>query len=73
MPIHEYRCDDCETEFEKIILGEPDRIECPDCASQSTQRLVSAFAVATQDSVVSGAREAGPCACGAPQRGMCSN
>ena len=73
MPIYEYRCDDCDTEFEKILLREVDPIECPDCTSQRTQRLISAFAVARQDSAGSAVRESGPCGCGAPQRGMCSN
>ena len=72
MPIYEYRCDDCDARFEKIVLREPDVVECPDCAGRKTQRLISAFAVARQDTSI-GASEAGACPCGAPQRGMCSN
>ena len=72
MPIFEYRCDDCDAHFERIVLREPDAVECPDCAGSKTQRLISAFAVARQDSGI-GASEAGPCGCGAPRRGMCSN
>ena len=72
MPIFEYRCDDCDTRFEKIAFREPDVVECPDCTGSRTLKLISAFAVARQDSSTA-VPEAGACPCGAPQRGMCSN
>ena len=74
MPIYEYHCKNCENKFEKIIFRQPDPIECPNCKSQQTRRLISAFALTSEQSVVrTGIDETGPCACGAPQRGMCSN
>lgn len=71
MPIFEYRCSNCETKFEKIVLRDSEIIECPNCHSRQTEKLFSRFAVAGGPlKVASG--ESGPCGvCGAPQRGMC--
>ena len=46
MPIYEYRCDSCETEFEDLVrLGTPDEeIECPSCGQRQCKRLLSLFA-----------------------------
>lgn len=46
MPIYEYRCDSCETEFEDLVrLGTPDEeIECPSCGRHDCKRLLSLFA-----------------------------
>ncbi|HEV3375431.1 MAG TPA: zinc ribbon domain-containing protein [Candidatus Acidoferrum sp.] len=34
MPIYEYICDDCQTEFEKLVLNKQQEITCPKCASK---------------------------------------
>jgi putative FmdB family regulatory protein len=46
MPIYEYRCERCGKTFEKRRnISEADRgIECPECASEEIERLLSAFA-----------------------------
>jgi putative FmdB family regulatory protein len=31
MPIYEYRCKKCETEFECLVLGGDNDVACPDC------------------------------------------
>ena len=41
MPIYEYRCDDCEVEFEALIRGE-EQAECPTCGKQQLTKLMSA-------------------------------
>ncbi|HTY62404.1 MAG TPA: zinc ribbon domain-containing protein [Acidobacteriota bacterium] len=44
MPIFEYRCQKCETEFEKLVFGSSDAgISCPDCRSEEIERLFSSF------------------------------
>lgn len=45
MPIFEYRCLKCESEFEKLVFGSvPEHgIQCPDCKSSDTEQLFSAF------------------------------
>jgi putative FmdB family regulatory protein len=49
MPIYEYRCDECNQRFEKLIrsLSQPPEISCPHCQSRQVQRLISAPAVHT--------------------------
>lgn len=46
MPIYEYRCAGCQTKFELLRsfsrAGEP--AACPNCHSENSRRLISAFA-----------------------------
>ncbi len=65
MPIFEYRCDDCEREFEALVRpsSEP---TCPQCGGTHLSKLLSVFATA-QSSSPQPALAAGPCgACGHP-------
>lgn len=45
MPIFEYKCLKCQSEFEKLVLGSlsENGIQCPDCKSEDVERLFSAF------------------------------
>jgi putative FmdB family regulatory protein len=70
MPIFEYRCRDCGTQFEKLVLSSSDGVVCERCESHQLERLLSVFAVSGPTSA-NGAMESGPCPCGAPRRGMC--
>jgi putative FmdB family regulatory protein len=45
MPIYEYRCSHCATEFELLVLRTSPVPACPSCASQDIERLLSGFAV----------------------------
>lgn len=46
MPIYEYRCNDCGTEFSMLILNarESMRAKCTSCGSADISRLLSRFA-----------------------------
>jgi putative FmdB family regulatory protein len=46
MPIYEYRCENCGTEFSLLILSpkESTRVECTGCGSAKISRLMSRFA-----------------------------
>jgi len=45
MPIYEYRCQNCETQFEQLIRdGEALLLRCPRCGAQEVNRLLSVFA-----------------------------
>jgi putative FmdB family regulatory protein len=44
MPIYEYICDDCQTEFEKLVLNKQQEITCPKCASKQATIQLSVFA-----------------------------
>jgi putative FmdB family regulatory protein len=46
MPIYEYRCEDCETKFEKLVRRTTDvaEIECPSCGQKHLTQVLSTFA-----------------------------
>jgi len=44
MPIYEYRCERCETEFEELVFGADEEVVCPKCGTSSVERKMSAFA-----------------------------
>jgi putative FmdB family regulatory protein len=44
MPIYEYTCQKCGTEFEELVHFEDEKIECPVCHSHKVEKHLSAFA-----------------------------
>jgi len=45
MPVYEYFCKACETDFDDLVrMGTPDEeIECPRCGKHEAKRLLSVF------------------------------
>jgi putative FmdB family regulatory protein len=50
MPIYEYICDDCQAEFEKLVLNKQQEIACPKCASKKATIQLSVFATSSGSS-----------------------
>jgi len=46
MPLFEYRCQTCSSEFELLVRG-GDVPACPSCGSASLEKLLSLFAVSS--------------------------
>lgn len=67
MPIYEYRCLDCEHEFEKLVRNGNERVVCLACGTEHVMRKISLFASKSGDRFVS-AGTGGGCGCG---RGGC--
>ncbi|MCP3968283.1 MAG: zinc ribbon domain-containing protein [Lentisphaerae bacterium] len=44
MPIFEYKCDFCNSEFELLQRKAEDKAECSECGSESVTRKLAAFA-----------------------------
>ncbi|MBM3735715.1 MAG: zinc ribbon domain-containing protein [Acidobacteria bacterium] len=46
MPMYEYRCQECGRKYEQLRrFADADRdLQCPECASERVERLLSAFA-----------------------------
>lgn len=44
MPIYEYRCDKCSSEFEILVWSARDeaKLKCPKCGHTGVQRVLSA-------------------------------
>ena len=53
MPIYEYKCADCNTKINVLILkyDEQKKIRCPQCKSRNLSRLYSRFASPQSDEV----------------------
>lgn len=43
MPIYEYKCCDCGQEYEALVMGSEDAVECEKCGSQKKERQMSCF------------------------------
>jgi putative FmdB family regulatory protein len=48
MPIYEYYCRECDTEFEQLVFSssQADNVPCTKCGSRSVERKVSSIASA---------------------------
>lgn len=42
MPLFEYKCCDCDEEFEELVFDSDECPPCPKCASENTGKLMSA-------------------------------
>ena len=42
MPIYEFKCNDCDKDFEYLMLKSVDRPECPVCKTGNVRKLMSA-------------------------------
>ena len=50
MPIYEYVCRSCRSEFELLVLpGKSALLECPSCHGQDLEQTISAFSVNTPE------------------------
>jgi putative FmdB family regulatory protein len=48
MPIFEYRCGDCDHEFELLVLKTLGAPRCPECGSGKVEKLLSLPAVSSE-------------------------
>jgi putative FmdB family regulatory protein len=71
MPIYEYHCLDCGKVFEKIVSLHTETMNCQSCDSDHVEKLFSAFAVQSSDSVSANTSQEGCNTCGAARPGMC--
>ena len=44
MPIYEFHCPKCGTEFETLVLKSDEQVRCPECSCKGVERLMSGFA-----------------------------
>lgn len=41
MPIYEYKCSNCNEEFEALVFGSDGAVACPHCKGEDVKRLMS--------------------------------
>ncbi|MBZ5526424.1 MAG: zinc ribbon domain-containing protein [Acidobacteriia bacterium] len=70
MPIYEYACDDCGTQFEKLVLKKSEEIACPKCAGKKNTMQLSVFSANTGAGKAAADR-ANAIACTPPSSGGC--
>jgi len=45
MPIFEFRCRKCGSQFERVVFGSDNEpVKCPACGAEDAERLMSSFA-----------------------------
>ncbi|MCP4599536.1 MAG: zinc ribbon domain-containing protein [Proteobacteria bacterium] len=52
MPIYEFKCKSCGSDFEELVFGSDERVPCPECESGDVFRKPSAFAIKSGDKFV---------------------
>lgn len=71
MPIFEYRCEPCESQFESFVMSHSEHVTCPSCQGE-VKKLMSTFASVVpggyKSSTMSGGASA-PAAPAAPKAG----
>ena len=72
MPIYEYHCEDCSTDFQELVLSRGAEVDvvCNKCQSSNITRLLSGVAVKTGSS--SSPSSPGPQSSGGGCGGHCS-
>lgn len=70
MPIFEYNCQDCGTDFEKLVRGSSTSVVCPNCGHDHLTTRYSTFAAhnAASTGATAPSTDCGAGACGS---GMC--
>lgn len=41
MPLYEFHCLDCDTQFEELVFSQTELPSCPHCSSPKTEKLIS--------------------------------
>lgn len=63
MPIYEYTCPSCSTDFEKLLRRSDEPVACPSCGEPGPRRRLSSFSFSAP--TPSSAPSCSPCSGGA--------
>lgn len=50
MPIFEYKCTECNNNFEELVFGSKISVVCPECKSEKVEKQLSSFAASAKGS-----------------------
>ena len=48
MPVYEYRCNQCGTWFEYLVMHSSPTTQCPECSGQDLEQLISACGMSSE-------------------------
>lgn len=72
MPIFEFLCQNCGTEFERLVFRSDEVVECPECGQQSVNKLMSACVAKVGDKFTSASKSDDSCSgCAATSCSSC--
>jgi putative FmdB family regulatory protein len=66
MPIFNYRCSDCDNEFEILSMPGDSEVECSNCGGKNLKKIFSSFDFNMKESAAGGNCPSGGC-----QNGSC--
>jgi putative FmdB family regulatory protein len=72
MPIYEYHCNACNTDFEKLVFGATPKVVCEKCGSSKTEKLMSRFGMGRSSGNVSASDPGGSSGCGGCSSSSCA-
>jgi len=66
MPIYEFQCNDCKSDFEKLVrrISAIDEVSCPECNSLDVNKKLSIFSSKVAGASQSATSNAGACSPG---------
>jgi len=70
MPIYEFRCRKCSTDFEELVYGSDVRVSCPSCGSRRVAKKLSTFGMSGVEKPFAGTAKSG---CGSCSSSSCSS
>ena len=73
MPIYEFKCGKCKSEFECIVFRSDETVACPDCNHEGVERLMSACSFKSSGSYTPSAGAAGASSCAGCTSNNCSS
>jgi len=72
MPIYEYHCNACGSDFEKLVFGSNPEVSCEKCGSKKTEKLMSRFGTGKSSSGSSETAANGSTGCGGCSSSSCA-
>jgi putative FmdB family regulatory protein len=63
VPIYEFKCEKCGSDFEELVFGAAEDVECPRCKSTSVERKMSTFAFKSGGKFVAASSGSGCSSC----------
>ena len=72
MPIYEYQCQQCETDFEVLVKSSETEVKCKNCGSKDLQRKFSVFGMKSGEKFRSSSAKSGCSSCSGGSCSSCS-